>query len=78
MQAHRQLMRYLAKKEAVVAQQRNELHELHQKLTIDEEQILLDTCMKFVDMGYSIDELSLLEITNQIICPGPANVSEDF
>eukprot|EP00957_Ditylum_brightwellii_P134669 10266622-Ditylum_brightwellii.AAC.1 len=46
-------------------------------MTDDEENVLLELCLKFAAMGYGIDRSTLLDMINIIIGPDSEDSNED-
>eukprot|EP00957_Ditylum_brightwellii_P008040 610392-Ditylum_brightwellii.AAC.2 len=75
--ARSQLFLYLKKEDGLLSEQRRVVHESRRRLNDDENNVLMEMCIRFSAMGYGIDELSLLDMINKIISPGPNDSYED-
>eukprot|EP00957_Ditylum_brightwellii_P022804 1720027-Ditylum_brightwellii.AAC.1 len=80
-QAEIKLTKYLSDKCDRLSKHRDNVHMGNQKISEDEDKILLEMCILYGSMGYRIDELTLLDFVNLIIQPVPnesVEVSKSF
>jgi hypothetical protein len=68
---------YFENQKNKILNQKKVLHQNARKMTDDEENVLLELCLKFAAMGYSINRNTLLEMINIIIGPDSEDSNED-